>query len=604
MALTHSQRDLLLQFIQTHQLKITHKIGWNNFTKNNSQPEALVLTIQDIPSLQAIVKEIYRLNNDPSLASDHRITYRAAGGGRDIDYSQSFSLTACAVSDIIFHCTGPDFLRISKTDDENVFEVGGSLQIGELHQKLYYQHDKVLSTASLNKYPTMAGLTALACHGTGRGEPSISGLFSSMTFMLENGEIVTLNESQKEYRVLCSAHLGMLGIMLGGQIRCIPAKKLRATIDVTSLAEYLEKVRAGIFTHNKYTSVMYMPTYQPDELTNHHYRNCVIYTFEPVDKNTPNHGVLPVFRDLAQRIQVDIADKFNVGELLSEVPELIPHYMRYIATTIAIGLKDRVVVGDWPETWHYQTAFPDDINDLDVLVPVRSPDTIINAFTKLATTLNEYAKAKSYPVTFAAYGRYFSPNPVDKGLSPGVNSSQQDVFAFDIVSGLNLKGFEAFRSDMFGYLVGQEEGKPHWGKYKEPGLNFVKMYGADYTEALSAFYSRHGMRLERSAFLNRFMCEVLNRPDLMPVETHVPAMPVVSKRSVPVMAAAFLVTIQGTHPEASELRRRVRECMLVKVTSSVSSLFDSEERDDKSKSSDMERVDTQEATKKSCCVLI
>ncbi len=572
MPLTHINRKYLLEFIHQNKLHIKAKEGWENFSQNLRQPKALVLDIEDVESLQKLVKEIYSLNEEPEDPND-RILYRVAAGGRDIPYSESFSLTPGAEADIVFRLTGEEFHYLEETENEKVVRVGASMQIGELDEKLYHHYNLILPTSSLIKYPTVAGLAANAGHGTGVEQPGFAGLFTSMTFLLPSGEIVTIDESDPDFEILRGANLGLSGILLSAELKCVTAKKLRCQIEVRSLADFLDEVKQGLYFKDPYTSAMYVPTYYPDELTNRELKNVIVYRFNPVDREVDDHNNHPVLSHLAQKFEITLEEGFHVTDLLSLVPELIPDYMRYLVTRGAIGEKDHMIIGDWPNVYHYQVEYPHKINDVDVLFPV-SMDSheIVDAFVKMAQTNEEYAKKGQYPVTFAAYARFIQGT--NGGLSTSAHASGQHVCGFDIVSSPGIPGLEAYRNEMFDFLISKLHGKPHWGKYAPEDLDYKKIYGEDMTkfvDTIKQWYAKHGMDLTRSPLLNTFLCHVLDLPEYAPnVESRqaIFNQSICTTKTACSMARVVLPMIEGDDEHAIRLRKRLHAIAESKLSSS------------------------------------
>lgn len=609
MPLSHRVRADLVKFIHQHHLKIKVSEGWENFSQNLKQPHALVLDIEDIASLQAVVKEIYRYNNEPhedthkQIDPKDRITYRVAAGGRDVSYSHSYSLTPGSEADIVFRCVGHEFRLVNPTDKPLIMEVGASLQIGELHDELY-KRKMVLPTASLIKYPTVAGLAANAGHGTGKDQPSFAGLFSSMTFMLPNGEIITIDENDKDFATLCSGHLGLPGIMLSGKLRCAVAKKLRCNIEVRSLSDFIDEVRKGLFLKDEYTSVMYVPTYSKNEFLE---KNIIIYRFEPVSMDTPNVDYHPANNHIIQHLEVALEEGFKITELLAMVPEIIPDYMRYLVAKGAIGEKDRLVIGDWPAVYHYQTEYPHDLNDIDVLFPVSNDlHEIVAAFTKLATMLQDCARKGEYPVTFAAYARFISGT--NGGMSTSAHKDGKHVCGFDIVSSPGLRGFEPFRDEMFKFLVEKLDGKPHWGKYAPPDYDYQHLYGDEFQKfivAITALYDKHKMDFTRSPLLNNFCARILGMPQFAPRQAETIEYCERGKcvqRNVSEMARVALPLISGDYQEAHNLRKRFHAISKQKENVAANALFAHKTQHDDA-SVHLERK-KKEKEKSNCCVLL
>lgn len=548
------------KFIKKNELKIKIREGWENFSKNIQQPDVMVLDIDNQDALQTLVMKINELNQKKEARK--QITYRVAAGGLKHDHSESYSFTPGAEADIIFRLTGDVFRKVKKTSEADIMQVGASIQIGELNKKLYEKYGLILPTASLIEYPTVAGLTGNAGHGTGKDQPGFAGLFSAMTFMLPNGKIVTITEKDPEFTTLRGAHLGLPGIFLSGELKCAKAQKLSCFIDVCSLADFLEQTEKGLFFNHPYTSVMYVPTYHRDELTNRDLKNVVIYTFKPVDMDTPDQNHHPLCNHLFQKIGVTVQEQTRITDLLSLKPELIPLYMRYLVSRGAIGDKDKLVVGDWPSVWHYQTVFPHKINDIDVLFEVSDDSReIIDAFVKMAKVNEKYAQKGEYPVTYAAYARFISGT--NGGVSTSIHSKGKHVCGLDIVSSPNIHGYKKYRDEMFDYLVGELNGKPHWGKYAPEILNYKDIYGDSFTEfktTMENWYKKHDLEFSKSPLLNPFLCNILAMHEYTPIikrsEIHT-VTPSIKPESACKLAEQVLTLIVGDDEDTLKLRKEL-----------------------------------------------
>jgi len=111
----------------------------------------------------------------------------------------------------------------------------------------------------------------------------------------------------------------------------------------------------------------------------------------------------------------------HITDLLREFPVIIPYYMRYLVSRVAIGSKDNISVGPW-YTMHYQTAFPWDIDDADYLFKVSQDSREISAaLEKIVATLTNDTKNHRYPVIDAVYMRMF------QGTNGGLSTSQQKL---------------------------------------------------------------------------------------------------------------------------------------------------------------------------------
>ena len=220
-------------------------------------------------------------------------------------------------------------------------EIGASVQIGEADRRLYDEFQLSLPTSSLIPHVTIAGLSANAGHGTGRDQPSLSGLIKAFTFCLPNGEIVRIDESHPDFNTIRGAHLGLFGIVLSLELQCTPAKKMHCMMEICSIPDFLNKLKKGLYDNNPYVSVMYVPTYQNDELTATDRKNIIIYSWNPVDISVPNRQGCQLISHLSQRIQMKLEERLNITNLMRYYPQLIPYYTRYLVSTVVIGKENQ-----------------------------------------------------------------------------------------------------------------------------------------------------------------------------------------------------------------------------------------------------------------------
>ncbi|RDI43802.1 FAD-binding protein [Aquicella lusitana] len=597
MTLNIHDKNTLTEYIHHHlHTKIKSSTGWKNFSQNVELTHALVLDIADSTSLQLLVKKINEMNN--TRDAKERIVLRAAAGGLDEEYSESYSLTPLIDADVVVRLVGPEFQAISLTHNNNIINVGASVNIGKLDSVLYDKYNLVLPTSSLIPYVTVSGLSATAGHGTGRDQPSFAGLIRAITFCLPNGEIVRIDDTHQNFEAIRSAHLGVFGIVLNMEIACVEAKKMQCVMEARSVAELIDEIRSGLFINDPYVSVMYVPTYQSDELTNRDLKNVVIYRWRPVEKSVNNVNTHSVFSRCWQELEIKLQEGFKITDLLKAEPSVVPYYMMYLVSKLKVGEKDRISVGPWPTT-HYQTSFPREINDVDYLFEVgdHGHETIV-AIENLVKTLSEFAKNKQYPVTYAAYLRLFQGT--NGGLSTSIHGANKHICGFDIVSSPGMPGFESFREKMNEFFFHQLNAKPHWGKYVPEEMDYEKIYGNNYIqfrEALQQWHEEHHIKLEKNMLLNGFLCKLLKLPYAPELQANQPnaekkCQSLLCSRE---MAKRVLPYIQSECSQADNLRNCLNNLASSKVSEAKQSLFQAPVTIAKN---------TKKKRKKSCCVII
>lgn len=508
MSLSTASKEKILSFINEAQLSIDVIRGWENFTRNHKGENILVLDIDNIPSLQSILRYI----NDLNSRENTNISVRAAAGAKGVKNSYSYSITGGAVGDIILRLTGKAFHHIERGNTPNTIQTGASVQIGTLDKVLYEKFDQALPTSSLIPYVTVAGLAANAGHGTGKSQPGFCGLIKAMTICLPNGKIVRIDNNHPDFKTIRAAHLGLFGIIIDMELETIPAKKLQCITEARSVPEFLQELKDGLFDHDPYVSVMYVPTYRDDELTNTKYKNIVIYRFRPIEKTVQNIKFHEKFSNFIQELAIKAQEDFHINHLLKAHPKLVPTFLRYVVSKFSIGTKDKLKIGPWPII-HYQTAYPKDINDVDYLFSVSNDyQEIREAFVKLIMELKNSANKKEYPLTYAAYIRLF------QGTKGGLSTSdgcKPLICGFDMVSTPGMKGQENFQKVMQHYFINVLDAKPHWGKSIPNDIDYQVLYGKRYEAFLTTiknWYRAYDLDFNKSILLNGFARDVLKLP--------------------------------------------------------------------------------------------
>lgn len=497
MPLSPSERALFIELADKN--KISLMTGWENFSKNQQQPEALVFDITNVKEIQTILAKTNTLNQEKK--PQDKLTIRVAAGGFATPYSESFSFTSCVPADIILQLTHKKFQDVSLLNEKkHIVKVGPAIQIGELDKILYEKYKLCLPTSSLIPYVTIAGLTANAGHGTGRDQPSVAGLIRAMTFLKPNGEIERIDTTHPDFENIRGSHMGIFGIMLDIEIECIPACKIENTIQSTNLSGLIGEIQKGLLHQYPYVTIMYIPEYRPSSGN-----NITIAKWQPVSLDSKNTKMDVALRHFHQKRSIRYSDKFQIEEILSAHPKIIPFYMNYIVSNFALD-KDSVSVRPWYDIAHSQTSFPRNLDDAGYLFETnKKGDEVIKALNTVSETLKNYAENKKYPLTYAIYLRFFQGT--NGGLSTSIHSENKYICAFDMVSHPSIPGYPDFKRDMQKYFMESLHAKPHWGKHIPLDVNYAEVYGKNYNDfkkTLQHWYQECKMDVNKSPFLNKF----------------------------------------------------------------------------------------------------
>ncbi len=583
MSLSAEDKKKISRFLTSHIMhdQVTVEFGWKNFMLTAKQQDAVVINISSRMALHSLMRELNKLNE--SKKPEERIVVRAAAGGRkQASNSASYSATNVVNADIVIRLTGPDFANIHRTSNPNIMRVGASAQIGEIDKTLYEKFGLTLPTASLIPYVTAAGLAAAGGHGTGKDQPSFAGLIRGMTLCLENGEIVHIDQSHKDFKTIVGANNGLFGIVLDMDIECIPAKKMQCVMEKRSAIEFIEAVENGLFENDPYVSAMYVPTYLPDEATNRLVNNVIIYRWRPVPLDTNNTNHNPLLSELGQELQAKVGNSVNIPEILRTYPKLIPFYMRHLTAPLAIGDTDELSVGPWHEMMHYRTSFPTDLDEICGMFPVQDQpknkpqgQEIVKALQKTITLLEEHAKRGEYPITYGLYFRYLQGT--NGGLSITDHPEGSHICAMDLTTNINVPGFKEFQQSMQDYFLNTAHGKFHWGKNAPMDLDYQKIYGERWTETKAALESWHrdnDIKTTKSMLLNPLFSKVLDYPvpSLVDTDALPPRVTTAKKHLTAINARKLISTISDGSEECNKIKEEL-DAEINKTAISGNSIF-------------------------------
>ncbi len=506
MAMSRFDKKRIIEFIRNNHLKIKVTQGWHNYSGFVQNKEALVFDVEDLHSLQTFTAFIDELNAQKPAAK--RILIRPAAGGSH-KYNQSYSVHGVADAHGIIRLTGKEFKEIKSVDAERKsIVVGGAIQIGDLNKQLFDQHNLTLPTSSLNPYISLIGLITHSGIGTGKDQPAMPGLVIAMDILLTNGKIVRIDNNHTDFETIRAASLGLFGIVLNVEIQCIEAKKLECKMRATSLTDLFEEIKNGLLERDPYVSILIMPQYHPDELTNPTYKNVCIYTWRPVAIDTPDSNARTAFTHLRQETETIIYDFLSVGDFLCLYPQFIPFVMRNVISPMAVGSTSSSSVSRWYDSVHHQTGYPHLIEDTGLLFPTqRNGSEVIEAIKLVFTNLQESAQQREYPIMVGMYVRYLQGT--NGGLSISACPDGQRTCSFDMVTHNDIPGHAPFQAKTVKTFMEVFGAKPHFGKFLPPGYQIVCPV---FTKAVFDWYKANGLDITRSMLITEHFCQLLNLP--------------------------------------------------------------------------------------------
>lgn len=549
-----SRQDFLSALRDSH-IQIEDGV-WGNYM-GTIHSKAILVNVDTIGQVQQVIRAIKAQNLAHPMA---KLTVRAAGGYADAQtgcascfwpsvqetqYNESFSFSEVAVGDVIIRFSekfqkvtvlGPIRDEVSQArplKDSNpiaqlkssMVEVTAGIQIAMLADKLR-RNNLSLSTVSMIPWPTVIGLAGTGGHGTGRDEPAFSGLIQSMTICDMNGEIREINrKDHKAFETLCSAHAGMLGIVLKVRIKAVRAFNLEEKVSIYKELPPLIEALPDFLAHNQYFTLMRIPTYSSpgiEKIDKWQVRLWNYTDHAPTSSPSPTPYApdpMSFFRELETR-----AGGFAQDQLMqnASLHELIPGFMQFAAGFITRSRGTATRVAHENVITHYQASFPRAMRDVSYLIPVKDSNAgqlLGEIMAQVDKQLNESAKRHEYPITYAIYTRYLKGS--NRGLSTTSTTTEDErILAIDIVTHPNAPGISRFELDFLAFFA--EKGiKPrhHLGKNFPASImhysDFLSKEALDeYQRELTAWYGSEA-GLQSSPFLTPYMREMLlERPML------------------------------------------------------------------------------------------
>lgn len=622
--------ELKSKFIELlTQKKLTFSAnGWNNFMGGVTNPAALMIEINDEEQLKFILKEILRLNNDRT--HENKITIRAANGWSDTpsqccgffpwnqqqpnQYNESYSFSevvggraipdaiGAPATDIVIRFTKKfhhmevigNLPRAWKVNPDNpihqlpcsLVEVSAGVQVAELATFLRNKNLS-LSTVSMISWVSAVGLAGTGGHGTGRDEPAFSGLIEQLRICDMDGEIREIDATHPDFARLCSAHSGLLGIVLSVRLRAVQAFNLCETIEV--FPNLLPMVgRLGlILQENQYVSLMGIPNYLSTSSNNPTWQIRKWNYTKDAPKTLVSAPYDADVRSLNQDIELKIGAATMDFLLDSGLKSLLPTFMMLSAAMVIERRGTNTLIDYENHITHPQVAFPKTMRDVSYLIPVKDSEAgpvLERILMEIERLFNVGAKKGEFPITYAIYVRYFAGT--SGGLSTsGTVSNDERILAIDMVTHPEAPGIIAFEQQFMAFLK-----QNRWYPRNHLGKNFpagVERYDQfldkeeieQYCQALTRWHQsaagNDGVeRLAKSPFLTPYLNTMLTSSLAIEAQKTTKETKVVRPRQRPhrdhndVECRDFLNKLHGEvsrrevkHNETEALKQRfLREC--------------------------------------------
>ena len=342
----------VIEYLEQHVIPYTVDT-WRNFSGSIGAPNTLIIQVSHEQELCDVVRIIHAINQNHQ---GELITIRAAAGHATILSTASccffpwprqqqrlygaasYSFTELTIADVVIQFS-VNFQRVRKIrelasthEHDNpptaIVEVTAGVQFAQL-PKYLDRMGLALSTAPMIAWVTLVGLAGTGGHGTGQREQAFSGLIESMRICDMTGSIRTIDRGDPNFATFCSAHAGLLGIVLSMQIRAVGAFKLEETIHLFDNPHDLQAALPGLLHENDYFTLMQVPTY-----TDNHTPTYQIRLWNKTERpNTPHiePAFQPNFASFLQQVEIAVGGTIQDYLVSPSLKRLLPTFMRWAA---------------------------------------------------------------------------------------------------------------------------------------------------------------------------------------------------------------------------------------------------------------------------------
>lgn len=545
------QKAQHLQYLQ--QKKNDHKMSslydtfendWKNFSETlcKKSPNFVVVDITNETQVQNIVKYAKANNlkvrasagwsdthdtiNDPKnsqcIRSAKKCTNIAAclGVKRAVEerYNESFSLTPFVNqgTNIVIRFA-PDFHSVKIHTDTSTATVTAGTQIKKLTDDLW-KCGYSLATSNENPYVTAVGLAATGGHGTGKDQPSFSGLIKKMRICKEDGTIVDINEYHPHFETIRASHVGIFGIVLSIDIVIVDRfwleENRRPEFSASSFRDgYLKNY---VLNHD-YVTVVSIPTY-PKSLSDRT-DNWEIRTWDKLLKSPkiyvhPPQCVANFFQHIKTQTRRDFMDVLNSS---IDDPDVMRTFLK-ISAMIEIKKTPRKYVHEDRFIACPRISLPKRTIALEILYPIDwdNFDDLVRCHLEwLETELIKCSNKNQFPLTNSVSLKFF------KGTNGGLSTSQtkenEITVAIELVTSYPNPHWPEFRDRVIQHFTNTEpRTKYDIGTYL-PNDSLVDMYTPDQWEswmnAVIDWYKSEE-NFKKSIFVTEYITKLITPSEL------------------------------------------------------------------------------------------
>lgn len=335
--------------------------------------------------------------------------------------------------------------------EESAVRVECGLLVRDLNRRLAPLRRRVPGLP-IHEGMTVGGIVATGSHGSDLALGVLSDQVTRLELVAPDGELVRLAPEDGDAFRAARLSLGTLGVVYSLELRCVPATNMRVRHLVlpreAGLAQMLDLARA-----HEHVSAYWFP--YSDRL----WFYLASPTSEPAD-----FGTWPRAGERLRQYLWFRGFAGAVGKLTRLRPSLAPRLLRFGNHYV----RDLDEVRPSRDAFHYLTTFPR-LVDSEYVVPLERG---VEAYRAVIGLMERHRRRGSFPVNAAVHARFLRAG--DALLSPTAGVDSMGIEA----ATMTLRDTWSFYRELADVLIGEHDGRPHWGKWFPDEAPLQRAYGA------------------------------------------------------------------------------------------------------------------------------
>jgi L-gulonolactone oxidase len=301
---------------------------------------------------------------------------------------------------------------------------------------------------------TVGGIVATGSHGSDLRDGVLADQVAAIELVAPDGELVRLAPGDGDAFRAAQISLGALGVVYSLELRCQPATRMSVRHLVLPREEALERM-VELAREHAHASAYWFP------YSDRMWFYLASPTEEPADFGP--------WRRAADRLHQ--AFWFRgfagaVGSLTRMRPSISPRILRLSNHYV----RHRLGVRPSRDAYHYLATFPR-LVDSEYVVPIERAFEVYRAVIGL---LEDHRRRGSFPVNAAIHARFLRAGSALLSPTGGVESMGIEAAT------MTLPDTWAFYREMGDLLMGEHQGRPHWGKWFPEDAPVRRAYGESF----------------------------------------------------------------------------------------------------------------------------